>query len=76
MKNDFIYNEMVTAGADGVDFMPLCFDDTLPCPVTHSYTRTQWESQACCPKSSRRYWQIDKDDIKRYCDERNPIQKK
>ena len=57
---DFILEEMDRANADGVDFVPIWFDEKLPPPIICSYTREEYERIKAYPKSNRIYWKIIK----------------
>lgn len=62
MKNDFIDAEMRELQADGVDFVDLFqlsqLSQRLPKPIV-SYTKEEWGSVQCYPKSGRFYWRLD-----------------
>ena len=73
MKNDLIYSEMKRCGADGVDFVPIWLDETRPATIISSFTKKQWENERGYPKSDRRYWRLDKDGRKIYCDGRSEV---
>lgn len=68
MKNDFIYAEFEKYNADGIDFTPICIDNTVP-KIICSYTKEEWETyDGGFPKSDRRYWKVDGNGHKQYCD--------
>lgn len=70
MINDLIYNEMISTGADGVDFVPIwCGFPKLP-PVLESYTKEQWITVNSYPRSNRVYWKVDRYGNKVYFDKR------
>ena len=66
MKDDFIDMEMATRGADGVDFVPLSFDEKHPIPIYCSFTKEQWEHENLVPKTNRKYWKLGSDGRKQY----------
>lgn len=70
MTNDLIYNEMIQAGADGVDFVPIWIGFPKLPPIIESYTMEQWLSVNCYPRSNRVYWKLDADGNKVYLDDR------
>ena len=71
MKNDYIYAELEKHNADGIDFVPIWFDHTVPAPIICAYTKEEWETHdGGYPKSDRRYWKIDTNGRKQYCDGR------
>lgn len=54
---DFILEEMNRVDADGVDFVPIWLDESLP-PIICSYTREEWQNVKAYPKSNRMYWKM------------------
>ena len=66
MKNDLIDEEMKECGADGVDFVPLFFNNKPFVQVIASFTKKLWETQAYYPKTDRRYWKLDESGNKKY----------
>ena len=72
MKNDFIEKEMEELGADGVDFVPVFYKEPFP-PVYASYTREQWMSVECCPKTGRLYWKKSNNGGKVYLNWNPPV---
>lgn len=66
---DLILKEMEEKNADGVDFIPIWFDASLP-PIYKSYTKQEWiNSNRSYPKTNRIYWRIE-NGKKIYCDGR------
>lgn len=66
---DFILKEMEERNANGVDFVPIWFDASLP-PIYKSYTKQEWiDSDGSYPKTNRMYWRIE-NGKKIYCDGR------
>lgn len=55
---DYILEEMNKVDADGVDFVPLWFDERFPPPVICSYTKEEWHHVKAYPKSNRMYWKM------------------
>lgn len=53
MKGDFVMEEMVAAGADGVDFV-----DIFSGKLFLSFTRDAWMTESIIPKTGRRYWKL------------------
>ena len=66
MKNDFVLQEMIEQGADGVDFVPIGFDENAPAPIYKSYTKEEWLKEECVLKTNRKYWKIDEQGRKIY----------
>ena len=55
---DLILFEMEQCGADGVDFVPIWLDESMP-SVYESYTKQEWiDSDGFYPKTNRKYWKI------------------
>jgi hypothetical protein len=55
---DYILREMEERGADGVDFVPIWLDDSMP-PIYKSYTKQEWiDSDGSYPKTNRKYWKM------------------
>lgn len=54
---DFILDEMDKENADGVDFVPVWFDNSFP-PVLLSMTREEVMTTDAYPKSNRLYWRM------------------
>ena len=44
--------------AEGIDFVPLWFDENLPPPIISSYTREEFKKQNFYPKTNRLYWKM------------------
>lgn len=55
---DYILEEMNNVDADGVDFVPIWFDEHLPPPIICSYTKEELKNITGYPKSNRMYWKI------------------
>ncbi len=55
-----IFDMMLEYGADGVDFVPIWFDDIKCRPVYCSYTVDDFKSGRVCgiPKSNYVFWKI------------------
>jgi hypothetical protein len=66
MKNDFIYDEMINLGADGVDFVPIWLGDMSCIPILSSFSKEEWLKETCYPKTNRRYWKMDEKGNKIY----------
>ena len=66
MKNDFVYQEMIEQGADGVDFVPISFGENTLVPIYKSYTKEEWLKEECVLKTNRKYWKIDEQGRKIY----------
>ena len=59
MKDDFVYREMCEYRADGVDFVPICFNPKDPFPIHESWTKEEWVQREYYPKTNRVYWKLD-----------------
>lgn len=66
MIYDFVWHEMEECNADGVDFIPLSFNNKFPLEIYSSFTKKQWETESCILKTGRKYWKIDKQGRKVY----------
>ena len=55
---DYILEEMNKVDADGVDFVPIWFDNKLSPPIICSYTKEEWKYVKAYPKSNRMYWKM------------------
>ena len=54
---NYILSEINKLGADGVDFVPIVYNDVLP-QIICSYTKEEIEDIKGYPKSGRKYWKI------------------
>lgn len=68
MRNDFVDKEMRHLDADGVDFVPIVCHEILPAVIYSSYTKEQWATEHCVPKTGRKYWKRLPDGCKQYID--------
>lgn len=55
---NYILEEMNKVNADGVDFVPIWFDETVPMPIICSYTKEEFKNVEAYPKSNRVYWKM------------------
>lgn len=67
MKGDFVYQEMESLQADGVDFVSLDFvKNSFKGTIYSSFSIRLWEQEIYCPKTNRAYWKIDSEGHKYY----------
>lgn len=59
MINDFVYDEMIEVGADGVDFLPILCRNKFPLPIIKSFTKEEWLKEKGILKTDRLYWKLD-----------------
>ena len=56
---DFILRGMEEHGADGIDFVSICFDPAHP-SIYKSYTKQEWiDSDRSYPKTNYIYWRME-----------------
>lgn len=55
--SNYYLNKMNKLKADGIDFMPIWFEEGVP-PIISSYTKEEFESVKVIPKTNYRYWKL------------------
>lgn len=70
MAKDYVYDEMINAKADGVDFLPIGSREKFPLPIIKSFTKEEWLEEKYMLKTDRLYWRFDECGNKAYIKQR------
>lgn len=55
--SNYYLDKMDELKADGIDFMPICFEGDVP-PIISSYSKEEFKNIKIIPKTNYKYWKI------------------